>query len=184
MWEDKLYVSAIEKQQALAETGHSSTQQWPQKDRQWDPKQRRELSTPQPCPRGCPSSTAAPSTAQKPSCLFFSLNSPIKMDQMNSPIFGVCSPHHERGQCEQSASWVPIPAPAGTWLGLSLERVTQNKDSGISQLNINVFFFFFPKKCLGHNSACLYKEDRQNCLEMEAKPDSPKLIGKFYNMNT
>lgn len=64
-------------------------------------------------------------TPQKPSCLFFSLNSTIKMDQMSSPIFWVCTPHHERGQSEQSASWVPIPAPAGTWLGLSLGSYTK-----------------------------------------------------------
>lgn len=64
-------------------------------------------------------------TPQKPSCLFFSLNSTIKMDQMSSPIFWVCTPRHERGQSEQSASWVPIPAPAGTWLGLSLGSYTK-----------------------------------------------------------
>lgn len=122
-------------------------------------------------------------TPQKPSCLFFSLNSTIKMDQMSSPIFWVCTPRHERGQSEQSASWVPIPAPAGTWLGLSLGSYTKQ---GFWHFlaEPKCLFFFLPKKCLRHNSACLYKEDRQNCLEMEAKPDSPKLMSKFYNMNT
>lgn len=64
-WEDKLYVSAIEEYQALAETAAT-------KAPQWDPEQGQELSTPEPCPRGCTSSTATPSAAQKPSCLFFS----------------------------------------------------------------------------------------------------------------
>lgn len=129
-WEDKLYVCAIEKYQAPAETQLNSAVAT--KGPSVAPQQRQELSTPEPCPRGCTSSITTPSPAQKPSCPFFSWNSAIKMGQKNRSILPVCSPHHERGQPEQSASWVPVPAPAGTWLGLSLGTVTQNKDSGIS----------------------------------------------------
>jgi len=63
-------------------------------------------------------------------CLAFSL----RWSRWTAPslVFPVCSSHHRRALSEQTASWVPSPAPAGARLGLSLGTVTQNKDLGVS----------------------------------------------------
>lgn len=100
------------------------------------------------------------------------------MEQMNRPIFWVCSPHHEQGQSEQmpagsQSQLLQGPGWGSAWGQLHKTRI-------LAFLSWTYFFFFSPpKKCLEHNSTCLYKEDRQNCLEMEAKPDFTQINGQI-----
>lgn len=168
-WEDNLYVSAFEKYPALAETRNSSTQHWTQRESQWDPEQIQELSTPQPPPRGYTSSLTTIFAAQKPYCLVFSLNFPSiwggtdERTHLWSSRFALPTTNElclskrlvgSQSQLLQRPGW----CSAG-------EELHKTRISAVLSQNLNVFFS--PKKCLEHNSARLYKEDKQNCLEME-----------------
>lgn len=131
-WEDNFYVSAFEKYPALAETRNSSTQHWDTKGKSVGPRADTRAEHPiAPSQRLyilpyyylCFSETLLP-------CLLPKLSFYLRWNRWTDPslVFPVCSSHYERALSEQTASWVPIPAPAETWLVLSRGRTTQNKD--------------------------------------------------------
>lgn len=128
----------------------------------------------------------APSSETPTPSLLPKLSFCFRWNRQTDPSLGfpVCNSHYK-----PCLSKLPCGSPSRLQQGPGAQPGDIYTKQAFRRVSEYIYMYIFPSpphlsKCLEYNSACLYRADKQNCLEMEAKPYLPKITGRFYNTNT